>query len=56
MEVPAGFEGFYGAYVLILLLQTIYRLKQAEMAYWRLLVKALTDMNFKRSALDPCIY
>jgi hypothetical protein len=37
-------------------LQTIYGLKQAAMACWRELVKALTDMNLKRSAADPCLY
>jgi hypothetical protein len=56
MEVPEGFEEFYGAYVLLLLLQTIYGLKQAAMAFWRELVKALPDMNFKISAADPCLY
>jgi hypothetical protein len=56
MEVPEGFEEFYGAYILPLLLQTIYGLKQASMAFWRELVKALTDMKFKRSAADPCLY
>jgi hypothetical protein len=40
----------------MLLLQTIYGLKQAAMAFWRELVKALTDMNFKRSAAYPCLY
>jgi hypothetical protein len=33
MEVPEGFEEFYGAYVLLLLLQKIYGLKQAAMAF-----------------------
>jgi hypothetical protein len=56
MEVPEGFEEFYGAYVLLLLLHTLYGLKQAAMAFWRELVKALTDMTFKRSAADPCLY
>jgi hypothetical protein len=57
MEVPEGFEEFYGTYVLLLLLQTIYYgLKQAAMAFWRELVKALTDMKFKRSSADPCLY
>jgi hypothetical protein len=55
MEFPEGFEEFYGAYVLMLLLQTIYELKQAAMAFWRELVKALTDVKFKRSAADPCL-
>jgi hypothetical protein len=26
------------------------------MVFWRELVKALTDMRFKRSAADPCLY
>jgi hypothetical protein len=56
MEFLTGFEEFYGAYVLLLLLQTIYGLKQAAMAFWRELVKALTDMNFKRSAAVPCLF
>jgi hypothetical protein len=56
MEVLEVFEEFYGAYVLILLLQTAYGLKQAAMAFWRELVKALNDMNFKRSEADPCLY
>jgi hypothetical protein len=56
IEVPEGFEEFYGAYVLILLLQKNYGLKQEKMAFWRELVKALTDMNFKSSAADPCLY
>jgi hypothetical protein len=56
MEVPEGFEEFYGAYVLMSLLQTIYVLKQAAMVFWRELVKSLTGMKFKRSAADPCIY
>jgi hypothetical protein len=38
MEVPEGFEEIYGAYVLLLLLHTIYGLKQAAMAFWRELV------------------
>jgi hypothetical protein len=48
MEVPEIFEEFYGANILLLLLQTIYGLKQSAMAFWRELVKALTDMNFKK--------
>jgi hypothetical protein len=37
-------------------LQTIDGFKQAAMAFWRELVKALTRMSFKRSAADPCLY
>jgi hypothetical protein len=48
MEVPERFQGFYEKYVLILLLKTIYGLKQAAMAFWRELWKALADMDFKK--------
>jgi hypothetical protein len=56
MEDLEGFEEMYGAYVLLLLLQKIYGLKQAAIALWREFVNALTDMKFKISAADPCLY
>jgi hypothetical protein len=34
----------------------MYGLKQAAIAFWRKLVKALTDMNSKIISADPCIY
>jgi hypothetical protein len=33
MEVPEEFEEFYGAYALLLLLQTIFGLRQAAMQF-----------------------
>jgi hypothetical protein len=39
IEVPEGFEEFYGAYVRLLLLHTIYGFKQAAVAFCRDLVK-----------------
>jgi hypothetical protein len=56
MEVPEGFQEFYDKYVLLLLLQRIYGFKQAAVVLWRELAKALTNMNFKRSAADPHLY
>eukprot|EP00957_Ditylum_brightwellii_P127878 9752006-Ditylum_brightwellii.AAC.1 len=35
MGVPQGFERFYPEDVLLLLLRTIYGLKQAAMQFWR---------------------
>ena len=52
MEVPEGFKNFYRVGCLLLLLQTIYGLKQAAFAFWVKLLKALRDMKFDRSKVD----
>ena len=56
MEVPEGFERFYPIGVVLLLLKTIYGLKQAAYAFWRKLLEAFWAMGYKRSAGDPCLY
>jgi hypothetical protein len=57
MEVPEGFEKWYDPrlYVL-LLLQTLYGLKQAAKAFWEQLLKAFKHMEYSRSKADPCLY
>eukprot|EP00957_Ditylum_brightwellii_P129533 9880112-Ditylum_brightwellii.AAC.1 len=56
MHVPQGFERFYSLSVLLLLLRTIYGLKQAVMQFWRVLLAALLDMRFNQNKADPCLY
>jgi hypothetical protein len=57
MEVPEGFDKYYDPmYYVLLLLQTIYGLKQSAMAFWKKLLMAFSDMKFKRSQADPCLY
>jgi hypothetical protein len=56
MEVPQGFEKFYPKNTVLLLLKTIYGLKQAALAFWRELLKALRCMKYGRSKADPCLY
>jgi hypothetical protein len=56
MYVPKGFEKFYPANVVLLLLKTIYGLKQAAFEYWRALLKALKAVGLTRSKADPCVY
>jgi hypothetical protein len=57
MEVPEGFGKYYDPmYYVLLLLQTIYGLKQSAMAFWRKLLAAFRDMKFNRSKADPCLY
>jgi hypothetical protein len=56
MEIPQGFERFYGKNSVLLLLKTIYGLKQAALAFWRELLKAFRHMEYGRSKADPCLY
>ena len=56
MEVSKGFEKHYPGNVVLRLCKTIYGLKQAAMAFWRMLLKCMMDMGMKRSTADPCLY
>ena len=56
MTVPKGFEEYYPSDVVLLLLRTMYGLKQAAMAFWRELLKAMYSMDMQRSNADPCLY
>ena len=56
MYVPQGFEMFYPAYVVLLLLHTIYGTVQAASQFWKKLLSALQRMNFERSKADACLY
>jgi hypothetical protein len=56
MEVPGGFETFYLADVLLLLLLTIHGLRKAARAFWREFRKALDDMTYEKIMADPCLY
>eukprot|EP00980_Cylindrotheca_fusiformis_P016350 scaffold4869_cov71-Cylindrotheca_fusiformis.AAC.1 len=54
MKVPKGFEKHYDPrYYVLLLLQTIYGLKQAAMAFWKKLLECFSDMNYDRCKADP---
>ena len=56
MHVPQGFEQFYPKGIVLLLLKTIYGLKQAAFEYWQALLKAIRAIGLKRSKADPCVY
>ena len=55
MEVPEGFEKYYGSGVVLFLLRTIYGLKNSAMAYWKETLMAFKSMKFQRSKADPCL-
>jgi len=56
VNVPEGFERHYQGDLLLLLLRTIYGLKQAARAFWRELSTALKDMGFIQMPADLCLY
>jgi hypothetical protein len=56
MDVPEGFKKYYPVGVVLLLLKTLYGLKQAVVAFWKQLVMAFTSMDYARSKADPCLY
>jgi hypothetical protein len=56
MKVSEGFEKYYGKDVILLLLKTIYGLKQAAYAIRCILLKIFADLKYTRSKADPCLY
>ena len=56
MHVPEGFEEYYEKDELLQLVKAIYGTKQAAMAFWKELLKCMSDMANKRSGADPCLY
>ena len=56
MKVLKGFEQNYSGDVLLLLLRTIFGLKQAARAFWWELTAVLHDMGYLHLPDDPCLY
>ena len=56
MSVPEGFEEYYPTDEVLFLLKTIYGTRQAAMAFWREMNRAMKDMLQKRSVVDPCLF
>ena len=56
IRVPKGFEKYYPANAILLLVRTLYGCKQSAYKYWLVLVAAWRSMKHKRSEADPCLY
>jgi hypothetical protein len=41
--------------MVLLLLKTLYGLKQAAVAFWKQLIMAFASMNYARSKANPCL-
>jgi hypothetical protein len=55
-KVPKGFEGFYPKNVLLMMIKLLYGRHEAAVAFWKELVKALSNIGYKKSKADPCTY
>ena len=58
MEIPAGMvlqNGHRGLSILKLN-KSLYGLKQASANWYKMISKGLTDMGFKSSEVDPCVF
>ena len=53
MKIPKGLEQFYSPDVLLYLRKTLYGVKNAAKAFWRLLFGIMNSMGYKRNHTDP---
>ena len=56
MKVPEGFTKYYPPNTLLLLMDTLYELKQTTMAFMTVLLTVIRAFGFERSGADPCLY
>eukprot|EP00957_Ditylum_brightwellii_P192940 14691054-Ditylum_brightwellii.AAC.1 len=56
IKVPKCFEKFYPDNVVLMLLRTIYGIKQAAMVFWKELLECMMKMKYHRNGVDPCLY
>jgi hypothetical protein len=56
MAIPRGFEKYFPADSVILLLNCLSGLEQAARAFWRQLLQAAKKMGLTCSSADPCLY
>ena len=56
IKVLEGWECFYIPNIVLLLLCTMYGLKQVAMVFWKELIRAMRNMGLERSTDDPCLY
>jgi len=56
MEIPEGFKESCPANKVLLLLRTIYGLKQAAKAFWKFLLALMKSIGCRRSNVDNCVF
>ena len=55
-DVPEGWEEYFKQGVLLLLLKTVYGLKQAANCFYNLLVHTMRNLDFNKSRAEPAMF
>ena len=55
IEIPNGFEEWYDDDKVLLMNIPLYGTKQAANCFYKMLVKRMTNKDYKRSKADPCL-
>ena len=55
-NIPKGWEHKIPKGTVLLLLKTVYGLKQAANEFYRLLVASMVELGYVKSPADPCLY
>ena len=55
-HVPEGWEDYFESRVVLLLLKTVYGLKQAANCFYNLLVRTMRALQFERSVAESAMY
>ena len=56
VSIPKGWDKFFPANTVLLLMKTVYGLKQAANCLYGLLVSVMLTLGFAKSHADPCLY
>ena len=56
IEIPDGFERFYGKDKVLKLNVPIYGTKQAASCFYKTMVEEIKGQQYERSKVDPCLY
>ena len=55
MKIPWGFKKIYPDSGLLFLKRTLYGVKNAAKAFWRLLLGIMNELGYKQNRADPCL-
>jgi len=56
IEIPQGFEDYYGQDEVLLLCSTLYGTKQGAMAYYKKMKATNKEIGLKKSIVEPCLF
>ena len=56
VTIPKGWDQFFPTNTVLLLLKTVYGLKQAANCFYRLLISVMITLGFAKSHADPCLF